>query len=79
MKKLAKQLPSPKTQPHADTQDDDLDPEDLDNQECIICYELGKAELGFQCFMRKILAHFACTYRLGQNPRYTSPMSVRFL
>ncbi|GBM62793.1 hypothetical protein AVEN_19786-1 [Araneus ventricosus] len=39
--------------PHVDT-DNDQDPEDLDNQACIICGGIGKTELWFQCFMYKL-------------------------
>ncbi|GBN43329.1 hypothetical protein AVEN_62605-1, partial [Araneus ventricosus] len=35
--------------------DENLDPEDLDNEECVICSEQRKTELGFHCFARKLL------------------------
>ncbi|GBM41099.1 hypothetical protein AVEN_63294-1 [Araneus ventricosus] len=51
---------------------DNLDREDFDNEECIICSEQGRTELGFQCFMCKAPFHL---YWLGKKSK---PMAMRF-
>ncbi|KAJ8930149.1 hypothetical protein NQ314_017079 [Rhamnusium bicolor] len=41
--------------------DDDMDPENEEEQDCIICGEQGKNELWYQCVNCKLWAHAACS------------------